>query len=51
MMKPKPQPGSDALELARLRQEVERLKRKVEELTGERGNSPAVRKSDLATPV
>ena len=49
-MKPKP-PGSDANELARLRQEVERLKRKVEELTGERGNNPAVRKSDLATPV
>ena len=41
----------ESVELAKLRQEVERLKRKVQELTGERGNDPAVRRSELTNPV
>ena len=44
-------PTPESVELAKLRQEVERLKRKVQELTGERGNDPAVRRSELPKTV
>lgn len=39
--------GAAAAEIAKMRLELERLKRKVEELTGERGTNPAVRKAEF----
>jgi len=41
------QGGYTAAEFAKLKIEVERLKRKVEELTGERGDNPAVREKSF----
>ena len=36
-----------ATEIAKLRIEVDRLTRKVQELMGERGDNPAIRKKDV----
>lgn len=41
------QDGVAASEIAKMRIEIERLKRKVEELTGERGDNPAVREKSF----
>ena len=41
------QEGVTASEIAKMRIEIDRLKRKVEELTGERGDNPAVRKKSF----
>jgi hypothetical protein len=41
------QDGVSASEIAKMRVEIDRLKRKVEELTGERGDNPAVREKSF----
>ena len=45
------QDGVTASEIAKMRIEIERLKRKVEELTGERGDNPAIRAKSLGGAV
>lgn len=45
------QDGVAASEIAKMRIEIERLKRKVEELTGERGDNPAIRAKSLSGAV
>ena len=39
--------SASAIEIAKLRTEVDRLTRKVQELMGERGDNPAIRKKDV----
>ena len=45
------QDGVTASEIAKMRIEIDRLKRKVEELTGERGDNPAIRAKSLSDAV